>query len=71
MGSLRNVKQAEAAKTFIALGGVDRATKKNYRMIQMPNGGLLTIPSGTLKIGLLVNLIKRAGVTREEFEERL
>jgi len=34
----------------------------------MPNGQLITIPvSKELKIGLLKNVIKRAGLTEEEF----
>jgi hypothetical protein len=53
------------------LGGSERETKKNYRMVTMPNGGLLSIPSGTLKRGLLGRLITRAGVTSQEFEGAL
>lgn len=71
MPRLRNVRQDEAAKVFIRLGGVDRGTKKNYRMIRMPNGSLIQLPSGTLKYGLLSAQIKRAGLTVEEFEEAL
>ena len=71
MPGLRNVKQAEAVQALVRLGGLERASKKNYRMVTMPNGALLAIPTGTLKIGLLHRLIRRAGVTVQEFEEVL
>ena len=58
-------------RSFVRLGGVERRTKKNYRMVTMPNGALLAVPTGTLKIGLLHRLIRRAGVTDEQFEEAL
>ncbi len=69
MPGLRNVKQDEAVRAFVHLGGRERASKKNYRMVTMPNGALLAIPTGTLKIGLLHRLIRRAGATAQEFEE--
>jgi hypothetical protein len=37
----------------------------------MPNGALLTLPAGILKVGLLVSQIKRADLTNEEFRELL
>ncbi len=71
MPGLRNVKQEEAVRAFVRLGGRERASKKNYRMVTMPNGALIAIPTGTLKIGLLHRLIRRAGATAQEFEEVL
>ena len=68
---LRNVRQDQAVRAFERLGGRERASKKNYRMVTMPNGGLLAIPSGTLKIGTLTALLRHAGITPEEFEEAL
>jgi hypothetical protein len=44
MPELRNIRQNEAAKAFLRLGGVERRTKKNYRMIRMPNGQLIVLP---------------------------
>jgi hypothetical protein len=55
-------------RAFEALGGTERAAKKNYRMVTMPNGALLSIPSGTLKRGLLGTLIRRAEMTVSQFE---
>ena len=64
--------QGDAVRAFIKLGGVQRATKKkNYRMLTVPNGALLSIPTGTLKVGLLTKLIRLAGHTKGEFEEVL
>lgn len=71
MPSLRNVRQSEAVRVFLALGGQERGTKKNYRMVTMPNGALLSIPSGTLKRGLLQRLIRDADLTVEQFERTL
>ncbi len=33
----------------------------------MPNQRLLVVPQGALKIGLLSDLLKSAGITREQF----
>ena len=52
MPQLRNVRQEQAVTAFVGLGGVERRTRKNYRMVTMPNGALLAIPTGTLKISL-------------------
>jgi len=58
-------------KVFLHFGGELRKTRKNYRMISMPNGELIVLPGGVLKVGLLVAQIKRAGLTVEEFEKEL
>ena len=71
MGRFRNVRQADAARAFIKLGGEDRFTRKNYRMIRMPNGNLVVLPSGVLKVGLLISQIRHAGLSEDEFEEAL
>jgi hypothetical protein len=56
---------------FLRLGGQERRTKKNYRMIRMPNGQLIVLPGGILKTGLLRAQIKRGGLTENEFMEAL
>lgn len=63
--------QDAAAGAFLRLGGEDRRTKKNYRMIRMPNGQLIVLPSGILKTGLLRSQIRRAGFTEDQFKEAL
>jgi hypothetical protein len=71
MPRLRDIDQSKAVGAFIKLGGTERATKKNYRMVTMPNGALLSIPSGTLKRGTLGKLLRVAGVSTDEFEGAL
>lgn len=71
MPRLRNVRQGQAVNAFVALGGQERKSKKNYRMVTMPNGVLLAIPSGTLKIGLLSKLCRIAEVDSDDFEGAL
>lgn len=68
--SLRNVRQAEAVRAFVRLGGVERTGKGSHRVINM-NGRNLSVPSGILKVGLLNNLIRIAGVTQQQFLDAL
>ena len=66
--SLRGIKGRDAVKAFVRAGGKVRKGKGDHINIKMPNGQLITIPvSKELKIGLLKNVIKRAGLTEEEF----
>ena len=41
--------------------------KGSHRVVKMPNGVNLSIPSGVVKIGLLKHLIKIAELSDEEF----
>ena len=66
--SLRGIKGRDAVKAFVRAGGKVRKGKGDHINIKMPNGQLITIPvSKELKIGLLKSVIKRAGLTEEEF----
>ena len=72
--SLRNVRQAEAIRAFIRLGGEELKGrgKGSHRVVTMPNSPhRLTVPGGILKIGLLESLIKTAGLSEDEFMEAL
>ena len=42
-------------------------------MLRHANGSIIVLPvhRGTLKVGILLDAIKRAGVSFEEFEEQL
>ena len=71
MPPLRSIKQPAAIASFCSLGGVERKGKGSHRIVKMPNGRALSIPAGTLKVGLLLNLIRVAEITVEEFEEKL
>jgi hypothetical protein len=68
--SLRNVRQEEAVRAFVRLGGVERPGKGSHRVVNI-SGNNLSIPHGTLRIGLLLHLVKLAGVSEEEFMEAL
>lgn len=69
---LRGVKGEEAIKVFIRAGGQIRGGKGDHINIKMPNGKLITIPGNKeLKTGLLLDAIKKADLTAEEFEKLL
>lgn len=65
-GSLRNVRQEEAVRAFVKLGGAERPGKGSHRVVNI-NKVNLSIPHGVLKEGLLRHLIKVSGFTVEDF----
>jgi len=68
MPRLRNVQGNDAVKAFERAGAVKKKGKGDHVNLKAPNGQLITIPSrGVVKIGLLKNAIKKAGITEEEF----
>jgi len=48
----------EALRAFLRADGIERKTKGGHRVIKMPNGHLVSLPTGILKIGLLESEIK-------------
>ena len=68
--SLKNVRQREAVRAFIRLGGIERSGKGSHKVVNM-NGVNLSIPHGVLKEGLLRRLIQLSGVTVEDFLREL
>ena len=70
MPPLRDVTQRQAVRAFCRLGGLERKGKGSHRVVNL-NGRNLSIPGGVLKIGLLKRLIELAGVSEEEFQEKL
>ena len=68
--SLRNVRQEEAVRALVRLGGTERNGKGSHRVVNM-NGRNLSVPHGILKVGLLNNLIRTAGLTPEQFQDAL
>ncbi len=65
---LRGIRSEEAVRAFVRAGGVRRGGKGDHVNIKMPNGRILTIPGpGELKIGLLKDAIRKAGLTDEQF----
>lgn len=64
----RGLKSAEVIKAFIRAGGIRRSGKGSHVNIKMPNGTIITIPaSGEIKVGLLINALRKAGLTTEAF----
>lgn len=49
------------------LGGLEREGKGSHRVVKMPNGRNLSIPSGVVKVGLLKKAIHNGDCTEEEF----
>lgn len=68
MPSLKNVRQEEAMKAFVRLGGEERRGKGSHRVVNL-NGYNLSVPAGILKIGLLKRLISLSGTSEREFLE--
>ncbi len=69
---LRGIRGEDAIKAFVRAGGVQRGGKGDHVNIKMPNGRILTIPGrGEIKIGLLKDAIRKAGLTEEQFQELL
>ena len=68
--SLRNVRQREAVRAFVKLGGIERRGKGSHRVVNI-NQMNLSIPHGVLKEGLLRRLIQLSGFTVEDFLSEL
>jgi len=66
VGSLSNIRQGEAVRAFVRLGGVERGGKGSHIIVNL-NQMNLSVPHGVLKVGLLRHLIKISGITEEEF----
>ena len=70
MPSLSNIKQAQAVKAFVRMGGKKRKSKSGHAIVKF-GPHVLSFPSGILKEYLLKNQIKVAGKTEEEFLNNL
>jgi predicted RNA binding protein YcfA (HicA-like mRNA interferase family) len=69
---LRGIRGEDAIRAFVKAGGVRRGGKGDHVNIKMPNGRILTVPGNReLKIGLLNDAIKKAGLTDQQFLEFL
>ena len=66
MGSLSNIRQGEAVRAFVRLGGVESSGKGRHIIVNL-NQMNLSAPHGVLEVGLLRHLIKISGITEEEF----
>ncbi|MFC1901251.1 hypothetical protein ACFLYN_06650 [Chloroflexota bacterium] len=64
--SLRNIRQKEAVRAFVRLGGVERQGKGSHKVVNINNMNL-SIPHGVLKVGLLRRLIQLSGFKTDDF----
>lgn len=73
LGELRDVRPEEAIRAFIRAGGIMQAGKGSHVNIQMPNGQSVTLvrSRADVKIGRLKDMLKRAGISQEEFLRHL
>ena len=60
------MRQGEAVRAFVRLGGVERRGKGSHRVVNL-NRMNLSVPYGVLKEGLLKHLIKLSGYSEEQF----
>ena len=70
---LRNIRAQRAIRAFRRLGYETVRIRGSHHILKHPNGGMIVLPihGGTLKVGILLDAIERAGLTPEEFEELL
>jgi len=69
MPELRNVRPEEAIAALERAGGLTRRGKGTHVNVKMPNGQIITFSGhrAPIKIGLLKSMIRKAGLTEEEF----
>ncbi len=70
---LRNVRAAQAIKAFERLGYVVLRTKGSHCILRHPDRELLVLPRhrGTIKTGIIMDALKKARISVEQFEEHL
>ena len=70
--ALRGVSGGQAVAAFCRAGGVVARTRDGHSMVDMPNGETIAVPlHKELKIGLLLHIVRQAGLTSEQFRELL
>ena len=70
MPELRGVRPAEAIKALERAGGIQRRSGKGDHVnIKMPNGQIVTFSGrrDPIKIGLLKAMLRKAGLSEDEF----
>jgi predicted RNA binding protein YcfA (HicA-like mRNA interferase family) len=73
MPEFRSVRARDAIRALERAGGVVRQGKGSHVNIKMPNGQIITL-SGTrepVKVGLLKAMVRKAGLSEEEFARLL
>jgi len=69
----RNLRISQALRAFERLGYVIVRTKGSHYILEHPSRGLLVLPfhRGTVKTGIILDALEKAGITPEEFEALL
>jgi predicted RNA binding protein YcfA (HicA-like mRNA interferase family) len=69
VGELRDVRPRDAIAALERAGGRIRHGKGDHVIIKMPNGQIVTFSGKRepIKIGLLKAMLRKAGLTEEEF----
>ena len=67
----RNVRQQQAIRALVRAGGVERKAKGGHRVLKMPNGKPVAVPTGVITVGTLNAIVETAGLTMEEFVDLL
>ena len=67
MPELRDIRPA--VRAFERAGGERRQGKGSHINVKMPNGHAVTVPASKspVKVGILLDMIKKAGLTTDEF----
>ncbi len=70
---LRNVRVAQAIKAFERLGYVVLRTKGSHYILRHPDRGHLVLPfhHGAIKTGIIMDALKKARISIEQFEDYL
>jgi len=70
---LRNVRAQRAIRAFDRLGYETVRVRGSHHILRHANGSVLVLPvhRGTVKVGILLDAIERAGISVDEFEELL
>lgn len=72
MPILRNIRASKAIRAFEKAGGLRRRGKGDHVNIKMLNSRIITIPGkGIVKIGLLKDALREAGLNEAQFLEFL
>ena len=70
---LRNVRAQRAIRAFHRLGYETVRVRGSHHILKHTNRSMIVLPMhrGTLKTGILLDAIERAGISVEEFEKLL
>ena len=70
---LRNVRAPQAIRAFERLGYELVASRGSHHRLRHPEKGQIVIPvhAGAVKVGIIMDALKKAGISVEEFEGAL